>query len=274
MRAARLVLIWGLGALLAGCRSPAPGFFPLGIYAPGSTNNLQAIRSAGFNLVTGPASRDFLEAAGQHQLHLLAAIPSTPGRAFAAAPIQSTVRRFDANPNLWAWYVVDEPDLNGISPADVVQANRAVKRFGRKPTAVVLYSGSEALDYAAIPDLLMIDRYPVPWLPLANFSQNVRLARFAAGPKKPLIAVIQVFDWNYHPELLGNRPNREGSCDALAAESGRDALAADHIGNASSPKSSAPTNGAPFVPRDAGVARSSPTGRRSYALRPMMKSGA
>ena len=178
----RLVLICGLGALLAGCRSPAPGFFPLGIYAPGSTNNLPAIRSAGFNLVTGPASRDFLRAAGQHQLQVLAAIPSTPA-AFAAAPIQSTVRRLDDNTNLWAWYVADEPDLNGISPADVAQANRAVKRFGRKPTALVLYSGSDALDYAAIPDILMIDRYPIPWLPLANFSQNVRLARFAAGPR-------------------------------------------------------------------------------------------
>jgi hypothetical protein len=203
----RLVLICCLGALLAGCRSPAPGFFPLGIYAPGSTNNLPAIRSAGFNLVTGPASRDFLQAAGWHQLQVLAAIPSTPGRAFAAAPVESTVRRLDGNTNLWAWYVADEPDLNGISPADVAQVNRTVKRFGRKPTAVVLYSGSDALDYAAIPDILMIDRYPVPWLPLANFSQHVRLARFAAGPKKPLIAVIQAFDWNYYPELLGNRPN-------------------------------------------------------------------
>ena len=207
MRAVRLVLICFLAALLTGCRSPAPRFFPLGIYAAGSTNNLQAIRAAGFNLVTGPASRDFLQAAGRHQLHVLAAIPSTPGRPFAAAPVESTVRRLDANSNLWAWYVVDEPDLNGISPADVAQASRAVKRFGRKPTTLVLYSGSDALDYAQIPDILMIDRYPIPWLPLANFSQHVRLARFAAGPQKPLIAVIQSFDWNYFPGLVDNRPN-------------------------------------------------------------------
>jgi hypothetical protein len=207
MRAIRLVLVVLLGAILTGCHSPAPGFFPLGIYAAGSTNSLQEIRSAGFNLVTGPASREFLQAAERHQLHVLAAIPAIPGRSFSSSQIKSTVRRHDSNPNLWAWYVVDEPDLNGISPADVAQANRAVKRFGRKPTALVLYSGSEALHYAPIPDIMMIDRYPVPWLPLANFSQHVRLARFAAGPKKPLIAVIQAFDWNYHPELLGNRPN-------------------------------------------------------------------
>lgn len=207
MNAVRLVLIFFLGTILTGCHSPAPGFFPLGIYAAGSTNELQEIRAAGFNLVTGPANHEFLQAAGRHQLHVLGAIPSLPGRSFASSPVESTVRRHDSNPNLWAWYVVDEPDLNGISPADVEQANRAVKRFGRKPTALVLYSGSEALHYAPIPDIMMIDRYPVPWLPLANFSQHVRLARFATGPKKRLIAVIQAFDWNYHPELVDNRPN-------------------------------------------------------------------
>src|ERR1017187_2365373 len=207
MCAVRLVLIAFLGAMLTGCRSPAPGFFPLGIYAAGSTNSLQEIRSAGFNLVTGPADHEFLQAAGLHQLHVLASIPAIPGRSFSSSQIKSTVRRQDSNPNLWAWYVVDEPDLNGISPTAVARANRAVKRFGRKPTALVLNSGTDALDYAAIPDILMIDRYPVPWLPLANFSQHVRLARFASGPPKPLIAVIQAFDWNYYPELVDNRPN-------------------------------------------------------------------
>ena len=181
MFAFRLVLLSFLGVILAGCRSPAPGFYPLGIYAPGSTNALQEIRSAGFNLVTGPADPAFLQAAGRHQLHVLASIPSIPGRSFSASTVKSTVRRLDANPNLWAWYVVDEPDLNGISPVDVEQASQTGKRSGRKPTALVLYSGSEAQPYAQIPDILMIDRYPVPWLPLANFSQHVRLARSAAG---------------------------------------------------------------------------------------------
>jgi len=109
------------------------------------------------------------------------------------------------------------------------------------------------------------------WLPLANFSQNVRLPG-SRRPKKPLIAVIQVFDWNYQPELLDNRPNREGSCDALAAESGRDARrrecrtpSSQRVVATPSPQTISatprrqnpqpPTNGAPFVPRDAGVAR-------------------
>jgi hypothetical protein len=39
-------------------------------------------------------------------------------------------------------------------------------------------------------------------LPLANFPQHVRMARSALAPEKPLIAVIQAFDWSYYPEVL------------------------------------------------------------------------
>jgi len=85
MCAVRLVLIFFLGAILTGCHSPAPGFFPLGIYAAGSTNEFQEIRSAGFNLVTGPADHEFLQSAGLHQLHVLASIPAIPGRSFSSS---------------------------------------------------------------------------------------------------------------------------------------------------------------------------------------------
>jgi len=47
MGAIRLVLILVRGTMLAVAARPRRDF-PLGIYAPGSTNNLQAIRSAGF----------------------------------------------------------------------------------------------------------------------------------------------------------------------------------------------------------------------------------
>jgi hypothetical protein len=53
--------------------------------------------------------------------------------------------------------------------------------------------------------VMMIDRYPVPWLPLANFPQHVRLARLGVGRDKPLIAVIQAFSWAHYPELLAGK---------------------------------------------------------------------
>jgi len=76
-----------------------------------------------------------------------------------------------------------------------------------KPTALLIFHGEEAPDYARLTDVLMIDHYPVPWLPLASFGQHVGLGRAALGPDKPLIAVVQAFDWNYFPELLPAEKN-------------------------------------------------------------------
>jgi hypothetical protein len=127
------------------------------------------------------------------------------------------VTRFDSHPALWAWYLIDEPDLNGVSPADVRAAHLFIKQLGaRKPTALVLYQGGEAEHYANIADITMIDRYPVPWLPLANFPQHVRMARLAVTKGKPLIAVIQAFDWSFFPDLRpSDDPMRPPSYDEL-----------------------------------------------------------
>jgi hypothetical protein len=90
----------------------------------------------------------------------------------------------------------------------VLDAQRAVKQAGaRKPTALVLYHGAEALHYANLADLTMIDRYSIPWEPLAAFGQHVRMTRLALGKGKPLVAVLQAFDWKYYPELLPGYDN-------------------------------------------------------------------
>jgi hypothetical protein len=83
-----------------------------------------------------------------------------------------------------------------------------VKAAGaRKPTALVLYQGYQSLHYANIADIIMIDRYPIPWLPLANFGQHVTVTRLALGRNKPLMAVIQAFDWASCPEMLPGEKN-------------------------------------------------------------------
>jgi hypothetical protein len=56
----------------------------------------------------------------------------------------------------------------------------------------------------------------VPWLPLASFGQHVRMVRLALGKNKPLIAVIQAFDWSYFPENLpGEKDLRPPTYDEL-----------------------------------------------------------
>ena len=177
--------------------------YPIGIYTPGHTNDLPAIKEAGFNMVTGPASKSYLDAAKRFGLKVFASPLTSAGPGFKANAARSAVRAFDGHPALWAWYVIDEPDLNMVAPQDVERANRFIKTAGaKKPTAVVTFRGDEARFFAHIPDILMMDRYPIPWMPLAHFGQHVRLARLSAGPTKPLIAIIQAFDWSYFAKLV------------------------------------------------------------------------
>lgn len=200
-----------LVGLVSGCRSGSiskTSFYPIGIYAVNSTEDFHIVKEAGFNLVTGPAEGAYLDRAQQTGLKVLASPHTSAGDNFDKSAAASAVQAYDSHPALWAWYMVDEPDLNEISPKKVSQANRTLKRLGtRKPTALVIYQGYEAWNYGSITDIMMIDRYPIPWLPLANFGQHVQATRLAIGRKKPLIAVIQSFDWANYPELLPGETN-------------------------------------------------------------------
>ena len=192
----------------AGCQHFPPDFFPLGIYTAGNVSQLPILRQAGFNVVAGPAERSFLNAAQAAGLKVLASPGTSAGPQFNAAVVRSAIRQFDAHPAVWGWHLVDEPDLNRITPTDVVQAHRYFKSLRpRKPTALVIYAGYNALDYGHITDVLLLDRYPIPWLPLADFGQQVALARLALGKQKPLFAILQAFDWSYHPALVPGEKN-------------------------------------------------------------------
>ncbi|MBM3840165.1 MAG: hypothetical protein FJ398_19800 [Verrucomicrobia bacterium] len=199
-----------------GCQNPGTQFYPLGIYSvPGK--ELPAIRRAGFNLATGPAERAFLDAAQTADLKVLASLPTPAGPKFNALAVRRAVGAFDSHPALWGWYLIDEPDVGKVSPDEVRAAQRFIESIpARKPTALVIYQGPTALDYANIADITMIDRYPIPWLPLANVPQHVRMVRLALGKKKPLIAVIQAFDWNaYREELPGEQNLRPPTYEEL-----------------------------------------------------------
>ena len=194
-----------LAALVfAGCQSPRPAavtappdFYPIGIYGVDRTNDFATVKAAGFNVITGPPAKEFFDAAQANGLKVLASPDTTAGPEFDPALARKAIRSVGGHPALWAWYLVDEPDLNLISPAQVRRSQAFVKSLcPGKPTALVLYKGDSARDFANIADVTMIDRYPIPWLPLANFGQHVEMARLALPPEKPLVAVIQAFDWN------------------------------------------------------------------------------
>ena len=181
--------------LCSGCRQETAlePFFPLGIYGVTDTNDFPVLRQAGFTLVTGPAKRDFLNAAQASGLRVLANMPADA--------------QLDAHPALWAWSLMDEPDLHQVPPPEVAHAQALLRQSGvRQPIALTLWNGSATLDYGQTPDIVMVDRYPVPWLPVASFGQQVRQARLGIGPHKPLIAVVQAFPWSLYSELLADEP--------------------------------------------------------------------
>jgi len=207
-----------IACLAAGCAASHSGRppFPIGIYGPHTLEDLAEVRDAGFNFVVGPAETVFLDAAGRNGLKVLARqAPGINDR--STAPINSNAARLDRHFALAAWYVSDEPDLNLISPTEVrTQAQRLKHAGARKPTALTLCQGYQALHYANLTDILMLDRYPVPWLPLANFGQHVEMARLALGPGRPLYAVIQAFHWSFYRELLSDEtPLRPPSFEEL-----------------------------------------------------------
>ncbi|MCX6901987.1 MAG: hypothetical protein NTW03_00610, partial [Verrucomicrobia bacterium] len=191
-------------SLAAACVCPPSfGAYPIGLYGVGDTNDFALVKAAGFNTVAGPASAGYLAAAGAAGLKVLANPGTAAGPRFEAGRAREAIRGFDAHPALWAWYLVDEPDMDMVPPEQVRQAQDFFKSEGaRKPTALVLCRGHQSLYYANIADITMQDRYPIPWLPLANFGQHLRLTRLALGPTRQMMAVIQAFDWSYFPELL------------------------------------------------------------------------
>lgn len=209
-----------LSAFLTGCAGANRPFYPIGIYGVPSTNDFQTIKSAGFNAVAGRAEAGYLDDAERSRLKVLATPGNQAGSQFNRQAARQIIAQYDSHPALWAWYVSDEPDLNLVSPQDVAAAVRFCKSAGaRKPTALVLYRGADAIDYGSISDILMIDCYPIPWHPLASFPQNVGMAGLSAGKNKPLIAVIQAFDWSAYPGLLpgetGLRPPTRGEIRAM-----------------------------------------------------------
>ena len=199
-----LFIVFGL----SGCQVVNKTEYPVGIYSVGGSLNLPDIAEAGFNLVTGPAEIDYLDAAQRNGLKVLASPGSSAGESFDGVKARSTISLFDRHPALWSWYLIDEPDMHWVSPSKVEEAHNTLKRAGAtKPTSLVLYKGDESQWYGNIADITMVDRYPVPWLPLANFSQHIHKTRLATDPIRPVIAVIQSFDWSAHQSVLPGEEN-------------------------------------------------------------------
>ena len=119
-----------------------------------------------------------------------------------------------------AWYLFDEPDVWNYSRQDLISLNKTVKEiYPNLQTTFVLGEGFTKVPYYDIADILMVDWYPVPHLPLESFGENIALAKqgltMVGQEKKELWAVVQIFNWKEYKQhrkdndRIGRFPKKE-----------------------------------------------------------------
>ncbi len=119
-----------------------------------------------------------------------------------------------------AWYLFDEPDVCNLAKEKLISMNENTKKsYPDTDTVFVIGQGFTEIPYYDVADILMVDWYPVPHLPLESFGENVALAKqglvMAGKDTKELWAVVQIFDWKEHKQYrkdtdrVGRFPKKE-----------------------------------------------------------------
>lgn len=196
----RLIL---LAILLPGqcaCQGRPSGTFPIGIYCVNNPTTLVNLRQQGFNAVQTYRQEPTLlgamaKAANMAGMRLLASPQALMKSTASAASFPMAI-----------WYLVDEPDVAKMPLSEVQGLEGCVKRWSPKnPTAFVVGDGRKARDYAAAGDIMMVDWYPVPHLPLESAGEQVDMTVAAVG-NKPVWAVLQAMNWKDYPQRNSKKP--------------------------------------------------------------------
>ena len=190
--------------------------FPLCLYSVSNPADLKIIKKAGFSCIQtyqkDPAT-----------LEALAKEAKKRGLKVVFYPNKVLGTEYQQKAQQWpvlAWYLVDEPDVHHWSRERVLEAHQQTKdAFAHHPTALVIGQGKTATSFYDIPDIMMMDWYPVPHLPLTSFGDNVRYVKEGLAKtnmqEHPIWGVVQIFDWKnfkqYRPDhdRIGRFPTVE-----------------------------------------------------------------
>ena len=181
--------------------------FPTCMYGVENAKDLPLLKKAGFTCVQSyqkdPQKLEALaQAAKKHGLQVV----------FYPDKIYGT--EFQQKAALWpvlAWYLVDEPDVARWTRTQVQNAHQKAKRaWPEHVTTLVIGQGRTRVAFYDIPDVMMMDWYPVPHLALTSFGDNVRWTKEGQetrGKKDaPTWGVVQIFNWK---EFKQYRPDNE-----------------------------------------------------------------
>ncbi|MFG0249773.1 MAG: hypothetical protein ACF8OB_12875, partial [Phycisphaeraceae bacterium JB051] len=115
-------------------------------------------------------------------------------RRFLRGHLKKVVRQFMAHPNLWAWYLADEPQNYGISPENAQDLYQAVKQAAPDLPVFLLNSEPNLFErYASACDIFGVDCYPVPTKPISVIADYIDEAHKAVDYKKPVWFAAQTY---------------------------------------------------------------------------------
>lgn len=190
--------------------------FPLCAYGVSTPQRVRIAKKAGFTCFIGGAKtleeyEDLVEEAKKQGMKTV----FSPNLIIGSADEKKA-----QNWPMLAWYLVDEPDVHKWSRERVKEAHKKAKKaFPNHPTTLVIGRGTTLIPYYDLPDIMMVDWYPVPHRVLTSFGDNVRQTK--KGMEKrgtgthPLWGVVQMFDWKdykqYRPDndRIGRFPTEE-----------------------------------------------------------------
>jgi hypothetical protein len=167
----------------------ADAWFPIGLYdVPIEAVPLAA--EAGFNLIVNSDTTteyiDMTSAAGIRVAPYIRA-ERIPEEVAAAAEKE-----------IFAWYLMDEPDLNGMSPEEFHAFARRLRRHDKeRPIFLTVWSPNRYFDYVEGADILAPNPYPIRSSnPVENHLESVGRTvdmALAAAAGRPVWTVLQTF---------------------------------------------------------------------------------
>lgn len=191
--------------------------FTIGLYDVKTSTDVINAKEAGFNCVqsydSSPETIKILaEEAARNEIKLVV----YPDKIMKDKKYNTKVQDYPIK----AWYLFDEPDVCNLAREKLISMNESTKKlYPNIDTAFVIGEGFTDVVYYDIADILMVDWYPVPHLPLESFGENVALAKqgliMAGKDTKELWAVVQIFDWKEHKQYrkdtdrIGRFPKKE-----------------------------------------------------------------
>ncbi|MFA6317488.1 MAG: hypothetical protein WC943_08720 [Elusimicrobiota bacterium] len=189
--------LFAASALAAACATvstksgPDLRGFPIGIYNVADPKHLAILKREGFDtFLPAPKDPGGYEALAREARKLGMRMVVQP-QPFWDKPASAT-----KGWPILAWYLMDEPEVNKMTPDVLAGVAARVKEWdpSRRQTFVV-GAGKWAKPYGETADVLMLDWYPVPHRLLSSVTDELKQAQAGLAKGKPVWMVLQAFDW-------------------------------------------------------------------------------